>query len=332
MIYAQLPTEGDHIGRPLPFYLAMEEWLARREDPDSYFFMWQVDPTVICGRHQDVELETDLDFCHSHDIRVVRRKSGGGCVYADRNNIMMSYITPSADVMTTFGEYTSGVASMLRSLGLDATADTSRNDVLIGGRKVSGNAFYHLPGRSIVHGTMLYDTDRAMMAGAITPSRAKMLSKGVKSVESRITTVKEHSTIGIEAFKRAVRESLCGGHTLTLTDADIEEIERMAEEYFADSWLYRRRSRSGSGRRIEGVGEIRPRVITGSDGLIERVELSGDFFAITDPETELKERLKGVAPERATIATAIEGWDASQYVAGLTTEVLATLISEAIQK
>ncbi len=102
MIYAQLPTEGDHIGRPLPFYLAMEEWLARREGPDSYFFMWQVDPTVICGRHQDVELETDLDFCHSHDIRVVRRKSGGGCVYADRNNIMMSYITPSADVMTTF--------------------------------------------------------------------------------------------------------------------------------------------------------------------------------------------------------------------------------------
>ena len=80
MIYAQLPTEGDHIGRPLPFYLAMEEWLARREGPDSYFFMWQVDPTVICGRHQDVELETDLDFCHSHDIRVVRRKSGGGCV------------------------------------------------------------------------------------------------------------------------------------------------------------------------------------------------------------------------------------------------------------
>ena len=62
------------------------------------------------------------------------------------------------------------------------------------------------------------------------------------------------------------------------------------------------------------------------------MELSGDFFAITDPETELKERLKGVAPERATIATAIEGWDASQYVAGLTTEVLATLISEAIQK
>ncbi|MDE5719723.1 MAG: lipoyltransferase [Paramuribaculum sp.] len=330
MIYAQLPAEGDHIGRPLPFYLAMEEWLARREGTESYFFMWQVDPTVICGRHQDVELETDLDFCRSHGIRVVRRKSGGGCVYADRNNIMMSYITPSADVVTTFGEYTSGVAAMLRSLGLDARADTSRNDVLIGGRKVSGNAFYHLPGRSIVHGTMLYDADPEMMSGAITPSRAKMQSKGVKSVESRITTVKEHSAIGLEEFKRAVRGSLCGDRTLRLTNADTEEIERMSEEYFADSWLYRRRSRRDAGRRIEGIGEIRPRIITDDDGLIERVELSGDFFAIIDPESGLLERLKGVRPDREAIAAALKGYDASRYVAGLTTEVLLDVICEGI--
>ncbi|MDE5921773.1 MAG: lipoyltransferase [Paramuribaculum sp.] len=330
MIYAQLPAEGDHIGRPLPFYLAMEEWLARREGTESYFFMWQVDPTVICGRHQDVELETDLDFCRSHGIRVVRRKSGGGCVYADRNNIMMSYITPSADVVTTFGEYTSGIAAMLRSLGLDARADTSRNDVLIGGRKVSGNAFYHLPGRSIVHGTMLYDADPEMMSGAITPSRAKMQSKGVKSVESRITTVKEHSAIGLEEFKRAVRASLCGDRTLRLTNADTEEIERMSEEYFADSWLYRRRSRRDAGRRIEGIGEIRPRIITDDDGLIERVELSGDFFAIIDPESGLLERLKGVRPDREAIAAALKGYDASRYVAGLTTEVLLDVICEGI--
>lgn len=330
MIYAQLPAEGDHIGRPLPFYLAMEEWLARREGTESYFFMWQVDPTVICGRHQDVELETDLDFCRSHGIRVVRRKSGGGCVYADRNNIMMSYITPSADVVTTFGEYTSGVAAMLRSLGLDARADTSRNDVLIGGRKVSGNAFYHLPGRSIVHGTMLYDADPEMMSGAITPSRAKMQSKGVKSVESRITTVKEHSSIGLEEFKRAVRESLCGDRTLRLTNADTEEIERMSEEYFADSWLYRRRSRRDAGRRIEGIGEIRPRIITDDDGLIERVELSGDFFAIIDPESGLLDRLKGVRSDREAIAAALNGYDASRYVAGLTTEVLLDVICEGI--
>lgn len=330
MIYAQLPAEGDHTGRPLPFYLAMEEWLARRPGHESYFFMWQVDPTVICGRHQDVELETDLDFCRSHGIRVVRRKSGGGCVYADRNNIMMSYITPSADVVTTFAEYTSGVAAMLRSIGLDATADTSRNDVLIGGRKVSGNAFYHLPGRSIVHGTMLYDADLATMAGAITPSRAKLQSKGVKSVESRITTVREHSPIGLEEFKRAVRKSLCGNRTLVLTESDVAEIEAMEQEYYAPEWLFRRRGRRDSGRRIDGIGEIRPRIVTSSDGRIERVELSGDFFALTDPETTLLGCLTGIEPRPEAVAGALQGVEVSACIPGLTAVDLTAIICESL--
>lgn len=330
MIYAQLPAEGDHTGRPLPFYLAMEEWLARRSGHESYFFMWQVDPTVICGRHQDVELETDLGFCRSHGIRVVRRKSGGGCVYADRNNIMMSYITPSADVVTTFAEYTSGVAAMLRSIGLDATADTSRNDVMICGRKVSGNAFYHLPGRSIVHGTMLYDADLATMAGAITPSRAKLQSKGVKSVESRITTVREHSPIGLEEFKRAVRESLCGNRTLVLTESDVAEIEAMEQEYYAPEWLFRRRGRRDSGRRIDGIGEIRPRIVTGSDGRIERVELSGDFFALTDPETTLLGCLTGIEPTPEAVAGALQGVEVSACIPGLTAVDLTAIICESL--
>lgn len=330
MIYAQLPAEGDHTGRPLPFYLAMEEWLARRPGHESYFFMWQVDPTVICGRHQDVELETDLCFCRSHGIRVVRRKSGGGCVYADRNNIMMSYITPSADVVTTFAEYTSGVAAMLRSIGLDATADTSRNDVMICGRKVSGNAFYHLPGRSIVHGTMLYDADLATMAGAITPSRAKLQSKGVKSVESRITTVREHSPIGLEEFKRAVRKSLCGNRTLVLTESDVAEIEAMEQEYYAPEWLFRRRGRRDSGRRIDGIGEIRPRIVTDSDGRIERVELSGDFFALTDPETTLLGCLTGIEPRPEDVAGALQGVEVSACIPGLTAADLTAIICESL--
>ena len=239
---------------------------------------------------------------------------------------MMSYITPSVDVVTTFAEYTSGVAAMLRSIGLDATADTSRNDIMISGRKVSGNAFYHLPGRSIVHGTMLYDADLATMTGAITPSRAKLQSKGVKSVESRITTVREHSPIGLEDFKRAVRESLCGDRTLVLTETDVAGIEAMEQEYYAPEWLFRRRGRRDAGRRIEGVGEIRPGIITGADGLIERVELSGDFFTLTDPETALLGCLTGIKPSPDAIAAALEGADAAACIPGLTAAELTAIL------
>ena len=76
--------------RRLSFYLAMEEFVARRLDESDAFFMWQVEPTVIFGRNQVVENEVNLDYCREHGIHVVRRKSGGGCVYADMDNVMLS--------------------------------------------------------------------------------------------------------------------------------------------------------------------------------------------------------------------------------------------------
>ena len=90
MIYVALPTNQN---RRLTFYLAMEEYVARHFDGNDYFFMWQVEPTVIFGRNQLIENEVNMDYCHKHGINTFRRKSGGGCVYADMDNIMFSYIT-----------------------------------------------------------------------------------------------------------------------------------------------------------------------------------------------------------------------------------------------
>ena len=150
MTYLSLPFEEN---RRLSFYLAMEEYAARQLNKgDDVFFLWQVQPSVIFGRNQVIENEVNLDYCREHGIQLYRRKSGGGCVYADMSNVMMSYITRSDEVVTTFARYMEMVCQMLRELGLEATS-TQNNDVLIGDRKVSGNAFYHIPGHSIVHGT-----------------------------------------------------------------------------------------------------------------------------------------------------------------------------------
>ena len=185
MKYVALPSEEQHI---LPFYLAMEEYVARRLAADEYFFMWQVEPTVIFGRNQLLDTEVDVEYCRANGIGVYRRKSGGGCVYADMDNIMFSYITPTVNVNFTFNNYMLMVEHLLQKLGVDAKT-TGRNDILIEGKKVSGNAFYHLPGRSIVHGTMLYDTDIEKMLRSTTPSRTKLKSKGVESVRQHITTL-----------------------------------------------------------------------------------------------------------------------------------------------
>ena len=234
MTYVSLPGAEKH---RLSFYLAMEEYMARRHnDGDDLFFLWQVEPSVIFGRNQVIEQEVNLDYCRRHGIQFFRRKSGGGCVYADQSNVMMSYITRSDEVITTFSRYMTMVAAMLADLGIKATT-TENNDVLIDGRKVSGNAFYHIPGHSIVHGTMLFDTDMQHMLSAITPPQTKLDKHGVQSVRQRITLLKEHTDLTIEAFKAYVREHLCD-KSYELTHSDVQAIMKIEEEYLNPIFIY----------------------------------------------------------------------------------------------
>jgi lipoic acid synthetase/lipoate-protein ligase A len=234
MTHITLPTDET---RRLSFYLAMEEYVASQKgDLEEAFFLWQVEPTVIFGRHQVIENEVNIPYCREHGIQFYRRKSGGGCVYADKSNVMMSYITCSDHVKTTFQEYMHMVCSMLRELGLEATS-TENNDILIGGRKVSGNAFYHLPGRSIVHGTMLFDTDMQHMLQAITPPTQKLNKHGVESVRQRITLLKEHTNLSIKQFKQFAVRKLCNKE-LQLNAEDIKNIETIEKKYLNTEFIY----------------------------------------------------------------------------------------------
>ena len=323
MINVILPDSSPH---RLPFYLTMEEWIARRLPAGDYFFTWQVDPTVIFGRNQDIDKEVDLDYCRSHGIEFYRRRSGGGCVYADRSNIMFSFITPSEQVVTTFSRYTSLVAAMLRSLGLDAEAG-GRNDITVGGRKVSGNAFYHLPGRSIVHGTMLYDTALAHMAGAITPSRSKLESKKVASVESHITTLCRHLDIGIDSFIAYATHYLTDS-VLELSASQVEEIEELSQPYYRREWIYGRRNARSitKDRRIEGVGEFNIDLELDA-GCIRDIEMHGDFF-ITGDLDALLDSLRGAEATHEALARAIGDTDCGTVIAGLTRDDLIRIIIE----
>ena len=229
MKYISLPEEKV---RRLSFYLAMEEFLARRLDESECFYMWQVEPSFIYGRHQVVENEVNADYCREHGIRMYRRKSGGGCVYADWDNVMLSYVTDEDNVGFAFNRFINMVLLVLRKMGIEATG-TRHNDVMIGDRKVSGTACYAVGGRSIVHATMLYDTNMDHMLHAITPSRQKLEAKGIQSVRQRITLLKDHTTLTLEQFKQLVRDTLCQGERV-LTEADVQEIEQMEQQYYQE--------------------------------------------------------------------------------------------------
>ena len=186
----------DNVRRSLSFYLAMEEFVAR-EVEDEAFFVWRVEPTVIFGRNQVLENEVNLEYCREHCVDIVRRKSGGGCVYSDLGNIMVSYVSRRGDVSEVFDRYMTLLAESLRALGVPAEK-SGRNDILVEGRKVSGNAFHQLPDRSIVHGTLLYSTDLEALTEAIRPPVEKLQRHGVESVRQRVMNLSEYVALMTE--------------------------------------------------------------------------------------------------------------------------------------
>ncbi len=231
MDYISLPDEQT---RPLSFYLAMEEYVA--EVYGSGFFVWQVDPTVIIGRNQDLETEVNLPFCREHAVRVVRRKSGGGCVYADKGNLMVSFITPERGVDSVFPAFMRRLSAVLQSLGANAFV-SGHNDVLVGGRKVSGSAFFVHPSSSIVHCTLMHSVDLDMLQNAITPPAAKLARHSVQSVRQRVANLTEFlPKLETGALKDALRAAFCSGER-PLSAAELEAIEELEKSYDDPSFI-----------------------------------------------------------------------------------------------
>lgn len=328
MIYLALP---DNTTQKLPFYLAMEEYAASLPclRDDDIFFMWRVAPTVIFGRCQIGSLEVNLPYCQKENIDVYRRKSGGGCVYADFDNIMFSYITSKRDsIEAVFSRYTEKVKSFLSSLGLDATA-TSRNDIIVDGKKVSGNAYYNTKNASIVHGTMLFSTNLSNMLNAITPSKAKLDSKGVTSVESRITTLDKYLDFDIQTFITKAKEYLCDKE-LDLNNNDIKIIEEISKPYYDYGWRFGLDIKKNNlyNKRIEGIGDFYISTSLDSDNHISNIELAGDFFVLSDITELLIKPLLGSDIDKSTLLNKLKDVKVNNVIDQLSNEQYINLIIE----
>ena len=233
MLHISVPT-----GRRLVWYLAMEEYLARHVKEET-FVTWVVSPTVIFGRHQVMEAEVNVDFCKANGIAMYRRKSGGGCVYADGGNLMMSLISPNTHSEVVFQSFLDSVSGVLRDSGF-AAVKSEHNDIMVEGYKVSGNACYALPTGTIVHGTLLVNVDFAVLQQAITPSVEKLSKHGVQSVRQRVANLSQYA-----AFDRIGTINACSAHlinalctrTRELIPEEIEAIDQMEQSYLDPQFI-----------------------------------------------------------------------------------------------
>ena len=193
-------------GLLLDEYLQMERDLVERVQ-ESTLFTWVVAPTVIFGRHQLREQEVNEAYCAKHGIRVVQRQSGGGCVYADEGNVMVSYVSPSTHSQEIFEAFLAMLSGAFRQLGYDAVT-TEHNDILVNGRKVSGTACYTTPTGTVVHASILYDVNLEALEQAITPTAEKLAKHAVQSVRQRVANLRSIKDLGSTQDFRQMLEHL----------------------------------------------------------------------------------------------------------------------------
>nr|WP_315455193.1 lipoyl synthase [uncultured Prevotella sp.] len=301
----------------LPFYFAVEEYVARHYTDDDYFMGWRVNPTVMLGRNQLIDNEVNTDYCKEHKIDIFRRKSGGGCIYADKGCIQFSYISRAVNANEAFAAYMQRMADLLKGLKIDAQL-SGRNDILINGTKVSGCAFYQLSNRSVLHNSLLFDTQLDHLSNALTPAKEKLQSKGVASVRQRVTNVATYTQLDILTFMDYVQQEMCGTEVLELTEEDMKGVAEIEKELSSDDFVYGKNPKYSLVRkhRFEGVGTLEAHIEL-KNNIIGSINMVGDYFLLGDIDHDFLSLLKGCEFTREAVEGRLEDIDLSTIIRGL---------------
>lgn len=313
------------------YNLAFEEYVLTHRLQGNHLILWQNANAVIVGRHQNALEEINQEFTNAHNIRVIRRNTGGGAVYHDMGNLNYSFITDALAVDSA-SRFTDPVVHALCALGLDAQC-SGRNDILVSGQKVSGTAQQRSGSRILHHGTLLFDSNADMIVGSLNPDPTKFQSKSVKSVRSRVGNIRSQlpKDMDMEAFWDYLKTALVDGgiEPITLTDAELAEIKALkAKKYDTWQWNFGTSPKFGTNIRRRFPGGLLDVHLTVSHGIIESIAIFGDFLALT-PVDALIKALTGCRYEEAAISAVLAPVALSDCLGGITREeFLATVLNK----
>ncbi len=266
------------------FNLALEEYLLR-EVNGEYFVLWRDEPCIVVGKNQNTLSEINEEYIKKHDIKVVRRQSGGGAVFHDLGNLNFTFIVEDdGKKFNNFETFVIPIIGVLNELGVKAEF-SGRNDLLIDGKKFSGNAQCKYKNRVMHHGTLLFSSDIVNLSDALISKPIKFSDKAVKSVSSRITNISEHlqESFSVIDFKNKIFEYIGREEKdkviTTLDNEEIEAVKNLVKtKYETWQWNFGQSPKYNFyNEKKLSAGTIELSIDV-EKGIMQHIRIFGDFF------------------------------------------------------
>ncbi len=278
MLIIKSPTNDPY------FNIASEEYILENFS-DDVFLLYINSPSIIVGRYQNTISQLNPEYIKQHDIKVVRRLTGGGAVFHDQGNLNFSFICQkSSDDDHSFERYTEPIINYLHTLGIKAQLK-GRNDLVIDGKKFSGNARLTTPTKILQHGTLLFSSQMSDLTQALKSDPLKFKDKSVKSIQSRVTNISDHlpKPLSVQEFESKLVEYITSSYPQTqpynFEDRDIEWIDfNSSHKYSTWEWNFGFSPKYNYDKTVKTKGGILEVRLMVEEGIIWKMELNGDFF------------------------------------------------------
>lgn len=316
------------------FNIALEEYLFNKSlnAGETYIILYINNPAIIIGKHQNTIEEINSQYVNENKISVVRRMSGGGAVYHDEGNLNFTYIINTGkENVNNFRKFTFPIIKALDKMGIKAEL-SGRNDLIIDGKKFSGNAQYYRKNRLLHHGTILFNSKIETLTKALNVKQEKIQSKGIKSIRSRVTNIIDYlpEKKDIQEFKELLIEHLFEEQgsikEYKLTQRDIENVDQLVKKkYNTWEWNWGESPVFNIQRSYRfpiGLVDVRLNVV---EGFIIKCRIFGDFFASEDVE-DIEKKLQGVKYRRKEVIQVLDGITIKQYFGNISKEEFIRLI------